>query len=417
MSLPSAPLHISAEQARRFLVGRHLLDPPRSLPAQPASVLEVIRRLGSLQFDPIEVTGARNHDLVLHNRIAGYRREWADAWLYGPDRRLVELYNKSLNLLPLAELPYYRLAWDHAAERYADGILREQAELVEAVVQKIIADGPVSTDAFRHLDHRVDWWWAETRVARAVMEALFVSGRLGIARRDGNRRYYDLVERLFPADLLALRVSRADSMRHRLLSRHRAVGLMAVGGGTDLVTGTGSAADRTAMTAELVDEGVLLPVQVDGLRERRYILAEELPLLEAAAAARAAVGASVSFVAPLDPLLWDRRLLQRLFGFDYTWEIYTPAPKRRFGYYALPILFGDRFVGRIEPRLERKTATLRVLGIWFEDAFEPMQSPAFVPALRDAMDDYRRFVGARSVTWPRSNPGRHLAGELRRLQP
>jgi uncharacterized protein len=409
------PLSITADHARRFLVRRHLLDPPRTLPAQPASVLAVVEHLGSLQFDPIEVPGARNHDLVLHNRIGGYRREWADGWLYGDDRRLTELYNKSLNILPIEELPFYRLAWDHAVERYETGILRDQADVVAAIIDKVTAEGPLSTDAFRHLDHRIDWWWAETRAARAVMEALFVTGRLGIARRDGNRRFYDLVERLFPADLLARRVTRAESLKHRLLSRHRAVGLMAVGGGTDLVTATGTAADRTRMTAELVEQGILGPVSVEGIRQTRYVLTEELPVLEATAASRDGVAPSVSFLAPLDPLVWDRRLLQTLFGFDYTWEIYTPAAKRRFGYYALPILFGDRLVGRVEPRLERATRTLRVLGIWFESDFSPMSTPGFLPALRSAVEDYRRFIGARSVTWPRTNPGRAIAGALRRL--
>ncbi len=408
-------LRISADHARRFLVRRQLLDPPRALPAQPASVLEVVERLGSVQFDPIEVPGARNHDLVLHNRIAGYRREWADQWLYGDDRRLAELYNKSLNLLPMHELPFYRLAWDHAAERYESGILRDQAGVAAAVIDKITSEGPLSTDSFRHLSHRVDWWWAETPVARAVMEALFVTGRLGIARRDGNRRHYDLVERLFPAELLAQRVSRAQSLKHRLLSRHRAVGLMAVGGGGDLITGTGSATDRALITAELIAEGTLLPVEVDGMRQVRHILADELPILETTAAPPTDVAASVSFVAPLDPLIWDRRLLKALFGFDYTWEIYTPAARRRFGYYALPILFGDQLVGRIEPRLERRTRTLRVLGIWFESDFSPMSTPGFLPALRCALEDYQQFVGARHATWPRTNPGRLIAGALRRL--
>lgn len=409
------PIRISAHHARRFLVRRHLLDPPRSLPAEPASVLRVIDRLGSLQFDPLEVPGARNHDLVLHNRIAGHRREWTEGWLYGDDRRLAELYNKSLNILPVHELPYYRLAWDHAAQRYRDGILHEQAAVVDAILDGVAADGPLSTDAFRHLSQRVDWWWAETPVARAVMEALFVSGRLGIARRDGNRRYYDLVERLFPAELLARRVSRDESLKHRLLSRHRGLGLMAVGGSTDLVTATGSAADRARMTAELIDEGVLLPVTIEGIREVRHVLAEELPILEATAAPRDGATPSVSFLAPLDSLLWDRRLLQRLFDFSYIWEVYTPAAKRRHGYYALPILFGDRLVGRVEPRLERATRTLRILGIWFEDGFSPMSTTSFLTALRDALEDYRRFVGARRVTWPRTNPGRQIAGALRRL--
>ena len=408
------PMQISGAHARRFLVRRHLLEPARALAAEPGSVLAVVERLGSLQFDPIEVPGARNHDLVLHARIAGYRREWLDRWLYGDDRRLAELYNKSLNVLPLAELPFYRLAWDHAATHYDTGILREHAETAAAILERIRSDGPLSTDAFRHLAGRVDWWWAETPVARAVMEALFVTGRLGIARRDGNRRHYDLVERLFPPDLLARRVTKADSLRHRLLSRHRAVGLMGVGGATDLTTGTGSAPERARLTAQLIDEGVLLPVQVDGLRQPRHILAEELPLLEASAEPDGAVP-SVTFLAPLDPLVWDRRLLKTLFSFDYTWEIYTPARRRKFGYYALPILFGENIIGRIEPRFERATRTLRVLGIWFEDGVAPLSAPGFLEALRDALEAYRRFVGARRVTWPRSNPGRRIAGALRGL--
>jgi len=113
-------LSLSRAAARRFLVARHGLAPPRALPAQPESVLRVVERLGVLQFDPLEVPGARNHDLVLHARIDGYRREWCDLWLYGPDRRLFEIYNKSLNIVPIEELPHYRLTWARNAERYTD---------------------------------------------------------------------------------------------------------------------------------------------------------------------------------------------------------------------------------------------------------------------------------------------------------
>ena len=105
---------MAADHARRFLVRRHLLAPPRSLPARAASVLTVIDHLGLLQFDPLEVPGARNHDLVLHARIRGYRRGWCERWLYGRDRRLIEVYNKSLNILPMGELPHYALAWDRS---------------------------------------------------------------------------------------------------------------------------------------------------------------------------------------------------------------------------------------------------------------------------------------------------------------
>jgi uncharacterized protein YcaQ len=410
-------LEISADHARRFLVRRHLLDPPRSLPARPASVLQVVARLGSLQFDPLEVPGARSHDLVLHARIAAYQRAWCDRWLYGPPRtrRLIELYNKSLNILPIGELPHYRVAWERSVNQYRDGILREQAAVAEAIVERIRADGPLTTGAFREHNHAVDWWWAPTSAARAVMEALFVSGRLGIARRDGSRRYYDLIERLVPPNLLRARESEADAMRHRLLSRFRGVGLLGAASQAEIILGTGTAAERARRTAELVEAGILAPVQVDGLRASRYLLTAERPLLDATRRPGRRPPA-VSFLAPLDPLVWDRRLLRDLWGFDYVWEVYVPESKRRWGYYVLPILFGDRFVGRIEPRMERAKRSVRIAGIWFQEGFEPMEEPHFVPALADAVDAYLAFVGARTVEWPRSGAGREIGRQLGRLR-
>jgi uncharacterized protein YcaQ len=417
MPAPLPNLQISADHARRFLVRRHLLGPPRSLPAKPASVLKVIDRLGSLQFDPLEVPGARNHDLVLHNRIRGYQREWCERWLYGKDRRLIELYNKSLNILPADELPYYRLSWSSGANRYRE-FLDQHATLANRIREHIREGGPVSTASFRDVEDRIQWWWdntvaTSTKAARAVMETMFVVGELGISRREGNRRFYDLIERLVPAALLDNHAPEEEQRRHRLLSRHRGVGLMAVGGASELVAATGSAADRARTTAALVEDGTLVPLAVEGFREVRHVLADELPILEKTA--RRGIGTpSVSFLAPLDPLIWDRRLVKGLFDFDYIWEVYVPAPKRRHGYYVLPLLFGDRLVGRIEPRFERASRTLRIAGIWFEDGFGLMEEPGFIPALREALDAYQRFIGANSVTWPRTRPGRHMAGALRR---
>jgi uncharacterized protein YcaQ len=405
------PLSISADHARRYLVARHMLAPPRELPAEPESVLRVVERLGSLQFDPLEVPGARNHDLVLHARIRGYERPWLDRWLYGPDRRLIEVYNKSLNILPIGELPHYRLAWERAEAWYRDRILAEQAPVADAILETIRAEGPLSTAAFRHHGHAVEWWWAPTPAARAVMEALFVTGRLGIARRDGNRRYYDLVERLVPAELLAGRESEEDALRHRLWSRYRAIGLLRAPGPADVIYGTGSAVDRRRRTAELVDAGALLPVEVDGLKGTAYAPAEERAILEAAATR--APAPAVTFLAPLDPFVWDRRLLRELFGFEYLWEVYVPAAKRRWGYYVLPLLYGDRLVGRIEPRRDKASPDLRILNVWFEDGFSPMEEPDFVPALDEALRAYRSFVGGRRVVWPRTRIGRLLGGALR----
>jgi uncharacterized protein YcaQ len=407
---------ISADHARRFLVRRQLLAPPRSLPAEPASVLKVVDRLGLLQFDPIDVTGARSHDIALHARIAGYRRGWCEEWLYGDDRRLIELYNKSLNILPISELSLYRVTWNVFAPRMRAGILREQADLARAILARIETEGPLSTADFADHKQVVDWWWAPTRAARAVMEALFVTGRLGIARRDGNRRYYDLIERLVPAWRLAERAPEKAGHRHRLLSLFRATGLTTPTAGalTEAMARVGKTAERVRWTAELVAEGVLSPIAVEGIRSVRYIPAEEKPILDAAAEA-ADPPPSVSFIAPLDGLLWDRRLLRELWRFDYMWEIYVPEPRRRWGYYVLPILYGDSFAGRIEPRYERTSRTLHIVGISFEDGNAAMEDPRFLAALAEAVEAYRNFVGADKMSWPHGLPARELAAAIKRL--
>jgi hypothetical protein len=237
-----------------------------------------------------------------------------------------------------------------------------------------------------------------------------VSGELGIARREGSRRYYDLIERLVPRRFLdAPPAPELEAIRHRVLSRFRAVGLTAPTGNAELVWGSsGLVSQRKLIIAALVDEGILAELDVEGLTGRRVILANELSILKAAEKAMAGPP-GVSFLAPLDPLMWDRVMLRELFGFDYLWEVYTPAAKRRWGYYVLPILFGDRFAGRIEPRIDRKAKRLEILGIWFEKGFRPMEEPHFVPALGEALRAYRSFVGADTIAWPRTRIGRQLA--------
>jgi uncharacterized protein YcaQ len=414
-------LAITADQARRYLVQRHLLDPPRSLPASPASVLAVIQRLGSLQFDPLETPGARNHDLVLHARIAGYEKAWCEEWLYptapSGERRLFEAYNKSLNILPVEELPYYRIAWDRAEERYKDRILKRRSSAVAAILGRLEREGALSTAAFSAMSDRIDWHWGPTAEGRAVLEALFEMGRIGVARRDKSRRTFDRIERLLPGALLAKRVSPEESRRHQLLSRFRGVGLMgASGGSAELSLGSGTAAERAAATAAMVSDGTLVEVEVEGVRGARYVLSEELPLLYGALKEERSRARGVALVAPLDPFLWDRRLLRSLFGFDYIWEVYVPEARRKHGYYVLPILFGDRLVGRIEPRFDRAAAVLQIVGLWFEEGFDPLGEAGFVEALSEALFAYRRFVGATRVRFPRSKVAREVARAVRQIE-
>ena len=224
--MPS-PRTISAPLARRYLALHHALAPPRALPPERESVLRVMEQLGSFQFDPLGVAG-RNHDLVLHARIAGYRPAWTDELLY-EHRVFFEAYNKALCILPTDELPYYRISWDRARSAHERETLATNAALAERILERIRAEGPLSSLDFER-GPAIAWYWGPTNQGRAILEALWESGLVALARREGNRRYYDLTERIFPAELLAARVPRHEQLRHKLLSRYQASGLLGTGG-------------------------------------------------------------------------------------------------------------------------------------------------------------------------------------------
>jgi uncharacterized protein YcaQ len=397
---------VSAEAARRFLVARQMLAPARSIDEGPKGVLEVFRRLGSIQFDPIAVAG-RTHDLVLHARVAGYDPAWCER-LYD-QREIFEAYNKGLSLVTTSAFPWFRGILALGSRR----VLSENAEVAERVLERVRAEGPLSAlDFDRAHGPTTDWFGEKTNVVRAVLEAYAVTGVLGLARREGNRRYYDLLERLLPAEILAHEVPQDEQFRYKLLSRYRAHGLLGVAGG-DTFGGLGYAKPdprlpghpgRTALRQELIESGELVPVDVEGVRGKRFVLREEVELLEAPPEPPA----SVAFLPPFDPLIWDRPLLGSLFGFDYVWELFFPPEKRRWGWYVLPVLFRDRFVGRIEPRIDREAGRVEVIGFWWEDGFEPRRADGFLDAMQEALGAYLRFAGADTLEW-----APHLAGEKR----
>jgi uncharacterized protein YcaQ len=361
-------------------------------------VLEVFRRLGSVQFDPLAVAG-RNHDLVLHARVAGYDPAWCDR-LY-ERREIFEAYNKGLSLVPTSEFAWFR----GNLSRNAPRTIAENADVAARVLERIRAEGPLSSlDFERERGTTTDWFGTATNVVRAVLEAYAVTGVLGLARREGNRRYYDLLERLLPTDALVRKLPLKEQLRHKLLSRYRAHGLLGVSGAGDVFGGIGPAKPderwpgypgRNALREELVERGDLVSVDVEGVRGKRFVISEDVELLEAPPD----LPPSVSLIPPFDPIIWDRALLGSLFEFEYVWELFVPPAKRRWGWYVLPIVFRDRFVGRIEPRIDRAESRVQVLDVWWEDGFAPRRVDGFVDAMRDALRAYLSFAGADRLAW------------------
>ena len=395
-------VNVTADAARRFLVARHFLAPARSLAGGLDGVFEVFRKFGSIQFDPIAVAG-RNHDLVLHARVADYEPAWCD--LLYERREIFEATNKAMSFVPTSEFPWFRHLMGRKGPRFHAAALAENAAVAERVLERFRAGGPLSTHDFEREEGATkDWFGMPENAVRSVLEAYTVTGILGLARREGNLRYYDLLERLLPAELLAREVPEREQLLHKLLSRYRAHGLLGAGGAGGTFDRIANPPERKELHKELVESGALVPVDVEGVRGKRFVVAEELPLLQAPPEPTP----SVAFIAPFDSLLWDTALLASLFDFDYVWEGFFPPAKRRWGYYVLPISFGDRFVGRIEPRIERDDGSVQVLDLWWEDGFDSRRADGFVDAMRDALRAYLRFARASKLEWPS-----HLGTEKR----
>ena len=162
-----------------------------------------------------------------------------------------------------------------------------------------------------------------------------------------------------------------------------------------------------ALREELIAEGQLVPVDVEGVTGKCFVLEDEVGLLEAPPEPPP----SVAFLSPFDALVWHRRLLGSLFEFEYVWELFFPPDKRRWGWYVLPMLFRDRLVGRIEPRIDRDAGHVQVIGLWWEDGFAPRRADGFVDAMRDALRAYLRFGGVTRLEWaPHLTMERRLFG-------
>jgi uncharacterized protein len=391
----------TAEAARRFLLARHFLAPPRSLVGLDG-VLEVFARLGSIQFDPIAVAG-RNHDLVLHARVAGYEPEWCDELYERGD--LFETTNKALSFIRTSEVPWFRWSSGRKGRRFHTEALADNADVAERVLERIRAEGPLcSLDFERESGQTKNWFGLPENAVRSVLEAYTVMGDIGLARRDGNHRYYDVVERLLPPEILAHDVPVHEQLLHKLLSRYRAHGLLGAGGAGGTFDRIANPPERRALQKELVDAGALVPVEIEGVRTKRFVVAEELALLESPPEP----APSVAFIAPFDSLLWDTGLLASLLDFEYVWEGFFPPAKRRWGHYVLPIVFRDRFVGRIEPRIDRDRSCVEILGVWWEDGFAPRGADGFADAMREALRAYLRFARVERIEW-----APHLATEKR----
>jgi uncharacterized protein YcaQ len=420
------PIVISKQTERRFVLGRQGLWPGRRW-AGKAGTTEALRTMEALQLDPLNVV-ARCHHLALWGRVDGYKPEFFDQTVY--QERCFFDYGGGLFVYPMEEFPYWQPAMKQAERgRYWRTIAKDHPEVVEAVLERLRAEGPLGNRDFNGTQ-RVNSYRGRKDTALALYY-LWLTGAVMIHHRDDFQRIYDLRERVVPPqhDWAASEAEAAEYFARKNTAFRGVIRELewknVLAGVLDRPVSPEEARERLE---RLVDEQVLAPAKVEGSKDRWYVLASDLPvltLLEAGEIPDAwqPLGTTTLdeavFLAPLE-ITTARGRARRLFDFDYVWEVYKPAHTRRWGYYTLPILYGDRLAARVDPKLERSTNTLVVKGFWLEASpwFDPplAEDPAFAAALGRGFARFAAFLKAQCLNLAALEPAglrRQVAASVR----
>jgi uncharacterized protein YcaQ len=394
IELPEPTIELSRVEARRFLLAHHRLWPPRQLQGKPG-ILAYISHVGCIQFDPINVVG-RNPDLVLQSRVADYSPGLLDELLYS-DRELLDGWDKVSSIYLAGDRPYFGRHRALMHRQHGDPS-KPAMKVAPAIRQAIREQGPLSSIDLKH-DAKVDWAWGPARVSRASLETLYAMGELGVHHRVGTRRAFDLIERLLPAEVLDAPDPNETEEQYQnwhVLRRIGGMGLVNIRDSGQWLGILGvKTPERRAIVTRLVERGDLAAVVVEGLPQRTLFLrTADLPILEVVRTA-GAPGPAAAILGALDNLTWDRELVRWIFHFDYTWEVYKPVDQRKYGYYVLPVLYGDRFVARFDPTYDKQGGDLIIANWWWEEDVVP--DGPMEAALVDCFQAFGRYLGANGI--------------------
>lgn len=363
---------ITKQQAKQFILSKQgLIGQYRFIGKDGAYAY--VRQAGCIQFDPVDVCG-KNAELTLQSRVKNFKKTMLYDLLY-EDRKLVDYADKELSIWPSEDWPYFSSYREKS--RKLGRTFKGLQKLEKQAIEYIESNGPVSSDSLP-IEGEIYWhssmhwsgnWHKKSQAARSVLEQLYTDGVLIIHHKKGSRKYYDLAGKYLPRPILDAKnpcKNEEEFTAWRVLRRIGAVGLLWDKNSTAFLGIDINAEKRKMILESLTAQGKICSVAVQGIKQTFYYRSEDDPLMGSIVDGSADLKPRMSFIAPLDPLMWDKSLILALWDYQYSWEIYTPADKRKYGYYTLPILSGDRFVGRIEAVPDRKGKVLMVKGLWWE---------------------------------------------------
>ncbi|MBN2382120.1 YcaQ family DNA glycosylase [bacterium] len=397
----SRPIKVSLEQARNAAVVAQLLSPAVPLPDDKESTARIIETLGYIQIDTISVV-ERAHHHTLWARQHSYEPDWLRE-LQARDRRIFEYWGHAASFLPFTDFRFYlplmkefpgKNAW---FQRWHD----QHAHLLEQILARIEQEGPLASKDFdAGEDKRRGPWW-DWKPAKAALEILFWQGRLLISERRNFQRYYDLAERVIPASV-DRREPGSDELGRFLVKRAlQAHGLALEREILDHIPAASKKTIQVGLKA-LLDAGDVVMLELDGICEPYYTLAATLDQIESVQPDSTVV----ALLSPFDNLVIQRARVRKLFGFEYSLECYTPPAKRQFGYFSLPILWGNRLIGRLDPKADRTSRTLIVKMLAFEESFEEHRH--FYPHFAKQLTAYARFNNCSNIVIEQTRHAKYI---------
>ena len=341
-----------------MIAAQGLQDHPPS-PATKKAVRSIIRQMHILQIDTINVI-ARSPYLVLWSRLGDYNPRWLDDLL--AEGALFEYWSHAACFLPIEEYPLYRHLYSSWVGGRARKWLEEHRNVAETVLNHVRANGETRSSDFERTDGQKSNWfnWKEEKIA---LEYLFYAGELMVRRRHNFQRIYDLRERVLPDFEELADISPADAHDQFVLNTMQALGVTKAEWIADYFRLYKT--DVNAALKRLEKQDRVMKVEVEGWKTPGYIHADDRKRVETAAKGRIP-SSKTTFLSPFDPLVWDRKRALDLFNFDYKIEVYTPAPKRKYGYFTLPILHNNALVGRLDPKAHRKEGIFEVKALHLE---------------------------------------------------
>lgn len=379
-------IHLTRKQAREYLVKYHMINTDDSL-SDKEGILTVFDKIQSIQVDPLDVVG-RNVDLVLQARVQNYKKYFIEELLY-KDRTIIDGWDKMMAIYKTEDYPKFQEVrkWRSNGEinTLHNRLQIDALKYLDAILEIFEKEGPKFSKDIS-IGGKSKHIWGQTKISSAAIDYLFHKGDINVNSRKNQQKEYDLTHRLI-GDLANQESpfnTTEEFIEYFLLRRIKALGLTTNKSGVHLHgTHISSKKIREQYIKILLEKDLIEEVTIESIKEICYIPKGALNQTNI-------IKDSISFIAPLDNLIWDRDLTYRLFDFHYRWEVYTPIVKREYGYYVLPILYKENLIGRIEFEKHRK-GDLKIINIWYNE--NTKQTKKLETKMNQALRRFQKYLG------------------------